>query len=66
MVDGCAGDLRSEGGDKKRGEVNEKKITDEDRKLFRRAKEAELQSWQGCRQSQDTPLCLGISRPRLD
>ena len=33
------------GGDKKRVEVNERKMTDEDRKLSRRAKEAELQSW---------------------
>ena len=33
------------GGDKKRVEVNERKMTDEDRRLFRRAKEAELQSW---------------------
>ena len=33
------------GGDKKRVEVNERKMTDEDRKLFRRAKEAEFQSW---------------------
>ena len=33
------------GGEKKRVEVNERKMTDEDRKLFRRAKEAELQSW---------------------
>ena len=33
------------GGKKKRVEVNERKMTDEDRKLFRRAKEAELQSW---------------------
>ena len=33
------------GGDKKRDDVNEKKMTDEDRKLVRRAKEAELQSW---------------------
>ena len=28
-----------------RVEVNERNITDEDRKLFRRAMEAELQSW---------------------
>ena len=33
------------GGDKKRVEVNERNMTDGDRKLFRRAKEAELQSW---------------------
>ena len=33
------------GADKRRVEVNEKKMTDEDKKLFRRAKEAELQSW---------------------
>ena len=33
------------GGDKKRVEVNEREMTDEDRKLFRRAKEAELQLW---------------------
>ena len=33
------------GEDKKRVEVDERKMTDEDRKLFRRAKEAELQSW---------------------
>ena len=32
------------GADKRRVEVNEKKMTDEDKKLFRRAKEAELQS----------------------
>ena len=32
------------GGDKKRVEVDERKMTDEDRKLFRRAREAELQS----------------------
>ena len=31
--------------DKKRFEVNESKMTDVERKLFRRAKEAELQSW---------------------
>ena len=30
--------------DKKRGEVDVRKMADEDRKLFRRAKEAELQS----------------------
>ena len=33
------------GGKKKRVDVNERKMTDEDKKLFRRAKEAELQSW---------------------
>ena len=33
------------GGDKKRVEVNERNMTDEDWKRFRRAKEAELQSW---------------------
>ena len=33
------------GGDKKRVEDNERKMTDGDRKLFRRAKEAVLQSW---------------------
>ena len=32
------------GGDKKRVEANERKMTDEDKKIFRRAKEAELQS----------------------
>ena len=35
------------GGDKKRAEVNERKMTDEDRKLFCKAKGAELQSWMG-------------------
>ena len=49
------------GEDKKRVEFNERKMTDEDRKLLRRAEEAELQSWldhkvfdvvneKGCRQ----------------
>ena len=33
------------GGDKKRVEVNERKMMDIGKKLFRRAKEAELQSW---------------------
>ena len=33
------------GGEKKLVEVNERKMTDEDKKLFRRPKEAELQSW---------------------
>ena len=33
------------GGEKKRVEVDVRKITDEDRKLFRRAKEADLQPW---------------------
>ena len=33
------------GGDKKRVEANNGKTTDEDRKLFRRAKEVALQSW---------------------
>ena len=33
------------GGDKKRVEANDGKTTDEDRKLFRRAKEVALQSW---------------------
>ena len=32
-------------GDKKRVEVNEGKLTEKDMKLFRRGKEAELQSW---------------------
>ena len=36
---------RSSPGDKKRVEVKERKMTDEDRKLFRRTKEAELQLW---------------------
>ena len=33
------------GGDMKRVEVNERKMTEESRKLTRRAKDAELQSW---------------------
>ena len=33
------------GGDMTRVEVNERKMTDGDNKLFRRAKEAEHQSW---------------------
>ena len=33
------------GGNKNRIEVNERKMTDGEKKLFRRAKEAELQSW---------------------
>ena len=33
------------GGDKTRVKVNERKVTDGDNKHFRRAKEAELQSW---------------------
>ena len=33
------------GGEKKRVEVNERKMTDEERKLFRRANEAALQLW---------------------
>ena len=33
------------GGDKKHVEANERNMTDEDRKLFRSANEAELQSW---------------------
>ena len=33
------------GGSKKRVDVNDRKMSEEDKKLFRRAKEAELQSW---------------------
>ena len=33
------------GGEKKRVEVNGRKMTDEDRTLLRRAREAELHSW---------------------
>ena len=47
--DACSTDVLEifavKGGDKKRVEVNERTRMDEDRRLFRRAKEAELQSW---------------------
>ena len=63
---------------RKRVEVSERRMTERDRKLFRKAKELELQSWLDHRarevgpdmevdwESKSTSVCIGLSGSRFD